>query len=343
MNRPALLLALVLALLGLLAALLFQRSANNRLAKELEAAQKSVQASQRAIETTGSLSRQLEEKMGRMTEVLNQSTERLTETSAKLKEYEAKFGPVGASRRQPLSPDEAARLKAQVPAPQVEEGKDRSGKVVKRVVFTELTGKEGKVLATNAEFGSILGRRLFFRRAVGSPLAFDVDELHPGVLAYLDVNPEEAKYQQVQMDQQKKEREAAAYKDYQARQIAERKAWEVARAEQARTEEARRKQQAELDLKYRELENDRIRAEAQLRAADAAMTRAVNSAPYYYNQVPYYVPLYPFAPGTQPTPPTPPSGGGTANPGSQTGQRGNLLPAAPMLPRSPFLTNSVAR
>lgn len=328
--------ALVLALLfG--AAWDSQRRAKERMVAELEQAQRSLSASARALNTSRDLSKQLEEKVGQLAEVLNQSTEKLNEAHSKLNQYETRSKPPVAT--------------GAVPAPVVTESKDRTGKVVKHYTFPKVLGKDGQSLAADVEFGNIYGRRLVFRRAAGAPLAFDVDEVHTDVLAHLQIDPEAAKYQQTQMDRQKKQREEAAYKDYLVRHVAEQKAIQTAQVEQAKAEEARRKQQAEMDLKYRELENDRIRAEAQLRSADAAMARAFNPSPTYYNYplngVPYVngvpvMPVYPLPPGTAPTAPTAPTvptvpSGGTAGTGANTGQRGNFLPSASMLPAQPML------
>lgn len=329
----AMLAALVLALL-LGAVWDSQRQAKERMVAELERAQRSLSASARALNTSRDLSKQLEEKVGQLAEVLNQSTEKLNEAHSKLSQYETRGKPPVAT--------------GAVPAPVVSESKDRAGKVIKHYTFAKVLGKDGQLLAADVEFGSLYGRRLVFRRAAGSPLAFDVDEVHSDVLAHLQIDPDAAKYQQTQMDLQKKQREEAAYKDYLVRQAAERKAILIAKAEQAKAEEARRKQQAEMDLKYRELENDRIRAEAQLRSADAAMARAYNPSPTYYtyplNGVPYVngLPVYPVFPGTAPTAPTAPTtptapGGGTVGTGANSGQRGNFLPSAPMLPAQPML------
>lgn len=57
----------------------------------------------------------------------------------------------------------------------------------KTYVFPQLVNAKSDVVLTNAEFRTLAGRRLTFRVAEG-PRAFDVDELHPGVLAYLDID-----------------------------------------------------------------------------------------------------------------------------------------------------------
>lgn len=62
----------------------------------------------------------------------------------------------------------------------------------KTFVFPQLVNAKSDVVLTNAEFRLLAGRRLTFRAAAGLR-AFDVDDLHPGVLAYLDIDPEVVK------------------------------------------------------------------------------------------------------------------------------------------------------
>lgn len=63
-----------------------------------------------------------------------------------------------------------------------------AGRGQKTYIFPQLVNAKSDVVLTNAEFRLLAGRRLTFRVAEGLR-AFDVDELHPGVLAYLDIDP----------------------------------------------------------------------------------------------------------------------------------------------------------
>ena len=207
-------------------------------------------------------------------------------------------------------------------------------------VFVEtVLGAQGNMLATNATFSGMVGRRLVFRLPKGPPAAFDVDQLHPDTLAKLGVDPDSARKAQYDLDQMKRAQAEANQKSYQAKLLAIGKLEAAARAERAKAAETERKMQMEYEMRLREAESDRIRAEAQMRSADAAMARALNPDPIY-NQ--YYVPGgVPVVIGqAQPSTPTPsaaPSVPQTSAPPPNTGagQKGTFkfLPLQPGLKR----------
>ncbi len=136
--------------------------------------------------------------------------------------------------------------------------------------FSTIVGIKGGRLATNGTFGGLYGRRLVFRFASSTPRSFDVDDLHPMMLKYLGIDAEAAKLQQVQLEQARTERERADYvqsaKDQQALAI-QRIAAAKIYAEQVKADEESR-------LKKEAAENERLKAIAAAKAADAAMIQA---------------------------------------------------------------------
>jgi hypothetical protein len=166
---------------------------------------------------------------------------------------------------------ELERVKAEVIPPVVTVNRGATA-----YVFPQLKDAKGNVVLTNAEFGSLFGRRLAFRVA-GGPRAFDVDELHPGVLAYLGIDPEATKQKyalQKQREQIQQMTDAVARKqafrqweEHMAKLAVEQAKAAVEREKSAayRTEQVRVLQQAS---------NDRLKVWAAERQADAAERQA---------------------------------------------------------------------
>lgn len=252
--------------------------------------------------------RVMEEKLNQLSQVLTQSTAQLRLANLKLEAYEAKQqADVEAAQRNAARSADLKKAMAAVPAPVVETSLNSLGREIRHYTFPQLLGAKSEVLATNATYSSAFGQRLVFRPVTGSPLAFDVDELHPGVLAYLGLDADTLKQAQVELDQRRQAQEAAYRKDLALRQAAEQKAAaEQARlnVEYAKLREEQRQAQVAEDQKNRQLDNDRLRAEAAMRSADAALQDALR--PDYIVQPVYVIPRRtPSQPNPHPF--TPPS------------------------------------
>lgn len=94
----------------------------------------------------------------------------------------------------------------QVPAPQTQTVMDETGRETKHFVFARLTGVDGLTLATNTLYLRSFGRSILFKLTTGTPAKFDIDELHPGVLAQLGLDVTESVQAQSVLDEQKRRR-----------------------------------------------------------------------------------------------------------------------------------------
>lgn len=223
----------------------------------------------------------LEKKLTQLTDVLNQTSTHLLLANQKIKEYEAKeAAELKAREAVTKHTEELARLKAQVPAPTVVASFDTAGKEIKTYHFSLLPGVNGQLLAANVDFGQAYGRRLVFRRSSGPPLAYDVDELHPGVLLHLNINPDDVKRAQAEQDKHNESIEVLHRQEIAVRAAAEQKAAEQMaklQLEYAKLNEEKRKALADEQLKYRAAEIDRMKTEAAMRSADNAMQQALSA------------------------------------------------------------------
>jgi hypothetical protein len=137
---------------------------------------------------TAPLNRQMADKLARIEESIAQAQAAMAVVPPTVMEAglpARSVGPPPAPLRERHTPT--------TPAPQLMRETNAAGGVVERRVFAALTGRDGKVLARDAELGRVLGRRLFFRVPAGPPVGFDVDALHPDVLHYLGLNAQEIK------------------------------------------------------------------------------------------------------------------------------------------------------
>ena len=119
-------------------------------------------------------------------------------------------------------------------------------------VFPKVVGIHNDVLATNAAFAYIAGRRLLFRTADPSAMVVDVDAIHPLILKYLGIDAEAVKLSKQQYD------EAAA---------ASRQVNAVLTAQYERDQQAAREREAALAI-------EQEKADAAARAAWAAQQQA---------------------------------------------------------------------
>lgn len=136
-------------------------------------------------------------------------------------------------------------------------------------------------MATNVIFSRLYGRKLAFRPTAGVPLAVDVDDVHPAVLSYLKIDAESAKDQQRRSDLA-----------WHARLVAERKALqekyeaqERLRIEQAKANAEMARARAEERRQLEAAENERMKAFAEMRKADAAMIEALKPSQVINNSL----------------------------------------------------------
>jgi hypothetical protein len=195
----------------------------------------------------------LQNKVSKLSGDLNKSVGELSAANDKIQAY--------ALAEQNRAAEERKKYLASVPQPTF----DR-----KIYFFPKVVGTNGTILATNATFAYITGRRLVFRPENETAIAVDVDNVHPLVLQYLGIDAEAVKLKKRQMDEADEARIKKDIDDFnQSIKARAAQYWadEKIRAEMAKAdEEKRQKQQA--------AENERIKALAAAKAADAAMIEA---------------------------------------------------------------------
>ncbi len=176
---------------------------------------------------------------------------------------------------------ESAHYQAQVTAPSIRHV--TSGKLERKIIsFAQLPAADGHTLMTAAEYRGSIGDRLMFRSAGAAARTFEYTELHPGVLAHLTLNPAELEAQQAALDEKKSQAEYAAQKAREAKAAAEKRyqeALQAARIVQSRIDADRKKAAFEENLRLQTLETERMKAEAAMLQAEAAMEKARNPQP----------------------------------------------------------------
>jgi hypothetical protein len=199
----------------------------------------------------------LQSKLGQVVDVLTNSTAKLAQSEA-----------------------EAANLKRRMEALQESQGqREEREKLMTQVPTNEVWSKTGKVLLVDCPFVMLDGRRVIFKQGADSFASFDVDELHPAVLARLHINPEQAKQRQANINQN--EAVFAANRQMEIQEMVVRQAQQKAEqdriaAEQAKQDAINARQEWEDNLRATEANNDSIRAQAAMKQANAAMYQALN-------------------------------------------------------------------
>lgn len=242
-----------------------------QLTHELESAQVALKESQSGLAQQDASIAALETQVLGLTEVLTQSTEKLQQATAALNAI-----PSGSQAPPPLSAAEISQLQAAVKDPFVTTETDRKGAEIKTYVFPELIDPDGKHLASNMEFTRLYGTKLAFKSASGAPASYEAEELHPGILAHLDISLYDAKQKQEEWENQIKRRKEIAMQQQAARQRAE--------LERRKHEAERLKEELDRKAKIARIENDRMLAEAAIRQADAAIMEAQRPPDNYYSQ-----------------------------------------------------------
>lgn len=218
-------------------------------------------ASERAnLESSRETVTLLQSQVARLTGTLTNSTAQIDNLVARLRDYE--------------STENERQRTAKVTAPDVP-APTRGG------LFQVVTDKNGKPLASSATFQKLYGRKLVFSTASGY-VPLDVDAVHPSVLAHLGIDAEKARTDQARLDTAARNKRANDYQLAVAesqRRLDDWERQETARREQARVNAEIAAKQAEQFRADQLVAAERLKAEAAMRQADAAMAAAQNPAP----------------------------------------------------------------
>jgi len=256
---------LLVAAVVLIAAIsIYQSQTVSRMGDELRVAREEARAAHEQRDSTVS---ELETQIQELTETLSLSTEKLQQATEALATRRA-----AAVETQPAppSPAEMRALQAAVKQPAVEVKTDTAGGETRIYTFPELIDPAGKVVATDMEFSRLYGTKLAFRNSSGAPVSYEAEELHAGILAHLGIDLYDAQRKQREWEEQIARRKELATQ----RQIAKAKAEQEARKEMAKLMEERRKERIEHQMRLAEIENERTKALAAMKQADAAMIEA---------------------------------------------------------------------
>ena len=161
-----------------------------------------------AQDTPADSHRELEKKVEELTRDLDRTSEQLNNAMARLTEN-------AEEARQATALTEAM---ARIPAPQMVV-LEADGQPVPH--FRELLSPSGQTLATDVQFHGIYGRRLVFRGVDNHPTAFDVEEVHPGVLGHLEIDLNAAKQAGLRAAEKRRARAEAAARRREERAQAE--------------------------------------------------------------------------------------------------------------------------
>ena len=202
----------------------------------------------------------LENKVSKLSGDLNKSSGELSAANEKIQAY--------ALAEQNRVADERKKYLESVPQPTFD------GKIY---FFPKVVDTNGTILATNATFALITGRRLVFRPENGMSIAVDVDNIHPQVLKSLGIDAEAVKLKKRQMDEEQFQKDQADYaqslknqEQYQEYLDIQNAAGEKKWAKKVKADEELRQKA----LQQQAAENERIKALAAAKAADAAMIQA---------------------------------------------------------------------
>jgi hypothetical protein len=266
------LLAAVACLCGWLAV---ERSNHRRLAQSLARANQMVNELQAAREKTNEVHEACRARIGELTRSFNSAADQLIAMSLRVRELEGRANAESspsAAGLPPAASQEGSSLSATQAAP-------ARGAIPPGPRFFEtLYGTNHQVLGRNLEFSAVYGRRVAFKETGSSRrMAFDVDQLDPGVLADLGIDAAAQKALHLRQEKAWQQAEAASL----ALAVAEE---QRRREQQAAREEAERKRQEQLQAQAAR-EAAEAEAQARLSADNPAVQRQNN-----------YV-VDPFAPG----------------------------------------------
>ena len=204
----------------------------------------------------------LESKIGQLIEALTNSTARIAFLSGQVESLKSELDKSEV--------DKERRLLAEVPSAVMLEGK---------TVYPKVLDRYGRTLAVNAEFSRRFVSKLIFRQLDGAPVSIDVQEIHPAFIKLLELdvaaviaerttqNAKDAAARRAAAIQQgiashNRLENAKIQRQYAAEQAIAQEEWRVKM-------EAERNERVKAEAAWRE-------ANAAMRAADAAMMQALN-------------------------------------------------------------------
>lgn len=222
-----------------------------------------LKSAQGASATLAESSAQFESKLNEASAALSASSKKLASANAQISDLTSRVAALEAPAEKAKSRQELAALQ-----PVIKKGD--------AIIFPRLLSPSDKLLLENAEFRKTFGRKLIFKKELQLS-TFDVDDIHPGALIQLGIDPDKLKSNQAALDKadanfkaamaaaaQMKLAQDGSFLDKQTAQ----------NAAQAKIDEARRQRQAVEDRQQQALNNDRIRANAAATAATAAVIEA---------------------------------------------------------------------
>lgn len=275
----------VASLLAILFGCLYfaERSRSQKVSLQLSEAKRVTVRREQALEERGQIAQMLENKVQQLTTVLTNSTAQLQATRARLEDAERALAAKEAEQHQ----EETARQSlGQVPAPAVTVAVGADGKESRTFAFPRVLDRDGLALGTNMTFIQRYGRKLVFRPAAeGTSISVDVNTIHPAILSYLSIDAESAKADQSRIDtawRAKEEADRVAAREHYLVQQQRQEAEERIRIERDKANAEIARLSAEEQAKREYAENERIKALAAARMADAAISGAL--APVNINQ-----------------------------------------------------------
>lgn len=164
-----------------------------------------------------------------------------------------------------------------VQAPVIITSTNQVGGEDRTITFPKIFDKNEKRVTYEATYSSLIGRHITFSIPSGKRVAFDVDEIHPAVLVYLDIDPVLAKDRQTEIDLAQ-ERYNEGYKKageiVYERELERRKIEAEMAERRAVREEESRKARFEEYVKDQYAIGARLNGEASMIRANAAQTAA---------------------------------------------------------------------
>jgi hypothetical protein len=262
-----------------------ERSRSQKLSLDVSEAKQATVRRERELEQRNLATQMLQDKVEQLTAVLTNSTAQFRATSARLEDAERALAAIEAEQRQK---EDARQKLAVVPAPGVTVALAAGGKESRTFVFPSVLDRNGLVLGTNMTFIQRYSRKLVFRPIEGTgSIAVDVDMIHPAILSYLNVDVETAKAEQLRTDAAWRAQQAADYQKFLDRQKLQQERQEVeerTRIERDKANAEIAKLSAEETAKREYADNERMKAYAAARMADAAMSGALAPVNNIINQ-----------------------------------------------------------
>lgn len=215
-----------------------------------------IKTSGEALTAQQQSSAQLQARVEQLSGSVVATTEMLASAKSQIAALSNRLAPFEASAEDRMTKQQLAKMQPVL----------KSGDVI---IFPRLLSPSNNLLLENAEFRKTFGRKLIFKTGL-SLATFDVDEVHPGALIQLGIDPEKLKGNQVALDKADANFKAAMAAAAQMKlaqdgSFIEKQA--AQNAAQAKIDEARRQRQAVEDRQQQVINNDRIRANAAMAEA----------------------------------------------------------------------------